>query len=1297
MSGAALGVAAIVANVLVPGAGLIVQHLPQIAAFLSGINGKCDQLSLNEAHFKRVSSRLHELLTQLTTMEANGQLPSIQVVKRYTELLDAFDAFLTKYLASNFICRLLTQDTVLNKITVFHQEVDELLTVLNLAHIAHMTDWRAQYELDQADENTKWTALLQSNRLLVDECVDARKQREAMLRLLHALHRPTVSGQQRQLVKTAFQALQRISNSAVVEVPPWFIPPEDVSISNVAFARGATAAIHHGVWRLHTPVVVKCFNSTSPHLDHEIELWVKLRHPYVLAMYGACHIGNTPFVLCEVAHTSLDAYSCQLESPVERSHEIPRMLWEAALGVQHLHQNNIVHGDLKCNNLLVTNDGHIKLADFGSSFHLLMGARPTETQEFSLRWTAPECLDGAISRTLFTDIFALGLCFVEALTTEVPFSEFTADADVREAIRSGRLPDLHDWPGFIPLVAAMCHSDPTQRPAIDSIVVKLHDMLAAMPHTAACSHCASTLLPQATFCHSCGVAVKASAISTAEGSSSMQPRQIPDSDHIVREYGYALKDEAKSENPIEKDRARRRRHSIHLSISDIHNMVANQEVESLVDLLTQAAAPMQEKALQALLNMAAEAPRLVASGVLDPLVDLAAKGSTPTCKELAAALLGLLAYRRPENAKLIREKGGIQALIKLLRQGTFVQRSFALRGIAYITDVDADSCMLVVDESGISAVCEMLRGSDRLKEHALWVLANISDEAIQSGLVDTSLLLQIVTEIEDMSYDQQAHALRLLTNTVESLPRKLIVSLIPLLVTLMRRHQHEGVLARAMAKVSFINDEYSSLLVHCGAIPLLWALFQQNKSSEACLVALTNLAIDDDCRCQLSRNRGLVLALTCLKHENPPCIQTAAAHLCHNLSLEEANREWIVELGGVRSLLQLILERNELVQLGLVTLSRLTLISSSLDPFVPVVAWSVHQLLPRRRDDDFMVVVLSMLQNAILNEQCMEAFLSAGGIAILLKLLVKSSHTHLVIAILANVSNSYDSVTAIVRDPEAMYTIMNSASSSTWLEKRQALQCVSNITYIEPASMQVVKGRGIPLLVEIICTPRDESDPRFELQSYALAIIYHLTHHEPFQTLLMNDTSLIPKLRRWASSSTSGATIAHATLMRLGLSTTRKGTMRSLYKTTIAKLKHAVSSLSNQDDEEASPLVIQLQQKRSRLNALHALAGRIPHETSPQDIVASGALDIILTFLDDKTLRSPALRVIYLIVDHSEQLSQNSIDRMLPPLLRVTKSDRGSERTLATEIVLSLANHGHAKADIVCDLTPEDDSAVLLH
>ncbi|KAF0718444.1 hypothetical protein AaE_010647 [Aphanomyces astaci] len=1026
------------------------------------------------------------------------------------------------------------------------------------------------------------------------------------------------------------------------------------------------------MWRTHTPVVVKCFD-TSSSCERELDLWFGLRHPHVLTLYGACHVGARPFALCEVARASLDQCIVECEQPL--SHEkLSRWLWEAALGVQHLHGQNAVHGDLKCNNLLVTHDGHVKVADFGCSFHVHRGDRPPRSsptmnvgenecqEEGGLRWTAPECLTSS-SRTFASDVYALGLCFVEAATRNVPFPECTTDATVKDAIRNNLLPDLSRDNGICTalhsLIASMCCADPSSRPSIATVVDALHDILQAAPQAATCSYCASSLLATALFCHSCGSVVQkpcedapsthlvdplpsqAPSLLTSEGSTTT-PVEV-----VVREYGYALKSvtEESATDDTKDDASKRRLHrqSLHLSTSDVQLMVANDDVDSLVNLLVHGRGPIQERALQALHNMTSDATKLVASGVIDPLVLLTTRveiyvswsrdshecetRATPTCKELAAAVLGHLAFRRADIAATIRNQGGVTALLKLLRHGTFVQRSFALRGLAHITAVDAASCAMVVADNGLAAVYDMLRGgSGQLLEHAMWVLANLSDEADDFAL-DVSVLPPVVTEVEDMSYDQQHHALRLLANSIGVLPRKITVTLIPVLVTMLRRRQHTHVLVQALATAAYISDEFATQVVEAGAVPLLWTLFQQNQHPQACLVALNNVAISDDCR---------------------------------------------------------------------------------IDSFVPIVAWVVQQLAPRRRDGTpFVDRALELLQNVLATtpSRCEEAFLSAGGVAILLKLLPKCT-SHRVSAVLANVATRAETVGTMAKEPETVHILATTAGPpSSHLERLHALRCIANMTFFEPGVMVGVKGRGIPLMFDLLAKPREPQGRRAELQTLALAILFHLAHHPPFQTLLIDDPAVIRKLRAFAAQTnrpSSNVALSTLRLLNVGTATTAfhaPFSATSIYAVAVAKLKRAVFA-SNQDEEKQieslATVLPLLQHPKTRRRALDVLTQQIPHGIKPEDIVASKeAFETILAALGATPTRLSALRVVALIVDHmdSKLLSPILHERMHPPLMYITKHGRSeAERSMATEAVMTLGCHGDRKSSVMDDLIPESRS-----
>lgn len=82
----------------------------------------------------------------------------------------------------------------------------------------------------------------------------------------------------------------------------------------------------------------------------EAGLWFKFRHKHVLTMYDACDVSSPPFIVC--GHTTNGNLFNYLSDEKNRS-STPKLLQEAAFGLAYLHQNRVVHGDLKCANILV--------------------------------------------------------------------------------------------------------------------------------------------------------------------------------------------------------------------------------------------------------------------------------------------------------------------------------------------------------------------------------------------------------------------------------------------------------------------------------------------------------------------------------------------------------------------------------------------------------------------------------------------------------------------------------------------------------------------------------------------------------------------------------------------------------------------------------------------------------------------------------------------------------------------------------------------------------------------------------
>ena len=92
-----------------------------------------------------------------------------------------------------------------------------------------------------------------------------------------------------------------------------------------------------------------------------------------------------------------------------------RMLRQAALGLAALHGEKIVHRSLKPENVLVTSQGDVKLADFG-----LRSPAPIQGRVDGVEYLSPEQLDGREADHR-TDLFAWGVMAFEMLTGQLPY------------------------------------------------------------------------------------------------------------------------------------------------------------------------------------------------------------------------------------------------------------------------------------------------------------------------------------------------------------------------------------------------------------------------------------------------------------------------------------------------------------------------------------------------------------------------------------------------------------------------------------------------------------------------------------------------------------------------------------------------------------------------------------------------------------------------------------------------------------------------------------------------------------
>jgi cell division cycle 2-like protein len=129
--------------------------------------------------------------------------------------------------------------------------------------------------------------------------------------------------------------------------------------------------------------------------------------------------------------------------------EIKTLLRQLVGAVGYLHDNSIIHRDLKTSNILLDNRGHLKLADFGMARYIPSpNAAPLTQLVVTLWYRAPELLLGTTVYGREVDMWSVGCVFAE-LVTKAPILQGKNEVDQLAQIFSlCGLPTEKKWPEF---------------------------------------------------------------------------------------------------------------------------------------------------------------------------------------------------------------------------------------------------------------------------------------------------------------------------------------------------------------------------------------------------------------------------------------------------------------------------------------------------------------------------------------------------------------------------------------------------------------------------------------------------------------------------------------------------------------------------------------------------------------------------------------------------------------------------------------------------------------------------------
>lgn len=271
-------------------------------------------------------------------------------------------------------------------------------------------------------------------------------------------------------------------------LPRWFIAESDIEILG-KIDEGGFGLIHHGKW-FGADVIIKIAKLDDIDKDkeaalaafcREADVWFSLSHENVIRLFGAHHLGSRPFFVCEAARQSL---SKAVYGPaVPNDDELKQRwnyLWDAGQGLQYLHQQDIVHGDLKANNILIGASGKAQLADFGLSAVVSRGSDSADGglaasgAMGAYRWKAPEHIAGA-PVSISSDLFSFGMTILEVVSGNYPWSNLKPEDAVKHNVTNGQLPSK---PSGFPdegwrLVEGLCCLHPAERLPMSAVVYVL--------------------------------------------------------------------------------------------------------------------------------------------------------------------------------------------------------------------------------------------------------------------------------------------------------------------------------------------------------------------------------------------------------------------------------------------------------------------------------------------------------------------------------------------------------------------------------------------------------------------------------------------------------------------------------------------------------------------------------------------------------------------------------------------------------------------------------------------------------
>jgi ABC-type oligopeptide transport system substrate-binding subunit len=234
---------------------------------------------------------------------------------------------------------------------------------------------------------------------------------------------------------------------------------------------------------LNRDVSIKVLNKSAlgtqgrARLLHEAQAAAQLNHPNIVSVYDAGESEGIPFIVMEYVE------GCSLhDKPPAGLDQTLSVARQVCLALDHAHAHAIVHRDLKPENVLISENGQVKLTDFGLARSLASRLTSEGSIVGSVFYLAPElALGQPFDRR--ADLYALGVMLYEFTTGGLPFTAGDPLAVISQHLHAPVVPPRARVeqipPALDALILKLMSKQPEDRPASAMEVLRALDRIAA--------------------------------------------------------------------------------------------------------------------------------------------------------------------------------------------------------------------------------------------------------------------------------------------------------------------------------------------------------------------------------------------------------------------------------------------------------------------------------------------------------------------------------------------------------------------------------------------------------------------------------------------------------------------------------------------------------------------------------------------------------------------------------------------------------------------------------------------------